>query len=96
MNVVSIDKDDGRSVEHKLNVWKLISREWQLVTEICAAFIETDFDFFPLSINSFDGNTMYLRSEMQESFLSIDLQIGSVVLHSELERSRNGQQLSTT
>ncbi|CAH2045081.1 unnamed protein product [Thlaspi arvense] len=90
MNIISQVKDDG-SVDHKFSVWRLLLKvgEWELVSEM------TGFDYFPLAINPFDGNTVYLWSETQECLASVSLRNGNFELHNELECSSNGQTLSS-
>ncbi|KAJ4888217.1 F-box family protein [Raphanus sativus] len=79
----------SESVYHKLIVWKLMDREWQLVSALMG------FDYLPLAINPFDGNTLYMWRAMQDSLASINLRNGSFELHNELERSRDGRTLSS-
>ncbi|KAF2596902.1 hypothetical protein F2Q68_00011759 [Brassica cretica] len=81
----------SESVHHKLIVWRLMNREWQLVPVLMG------FDYLPLTlgINPFDGNTLYMWSQMQDSLASINLRNGSFELHNELERSKDGQTLSS-
>lgn len=81
----------SESVHHKLVVWRLMNREWQLVSVLMG------FDYLPLTlaINPFDGNTLYMWSQMQDSLASINLRNGSFELHNELERSKDGQTLSS-
>ncbi|CAA7032083.1 unnamed protein product [Microthlaspi erraticum] len=95
MNITSQYKDDG-SLENKLRVWRLKNgSEWQLVSETSPAFIKTGTDYIPLVINPFDANTVYLWSEMDKSLVSLNLRNGNLELHNELERSSNGQTLSS-
>ncbi|CAH2061229.1 unnamed protein product [Thlaspi arvense] len=94
MNIVSED-DGGGVVEHKLSVWRLKNREWELVSEISPSFIETGLDYFPFLVNPFDSDTVYAWSEMYESLASINLSNGESRVHSELERTGNGQALSS-
>lgn len=81
----------SENVHHKLIVWRLMNREWQLVSVLMG------FDYLPLTlaINPFDGNALYMWSQMQDSLASINLGNGSFELHNELERSKDGQTLSS-
>ncbi|CAA7032081.1 unnamed protein product [Microthlaspi erraticum] len=92
MNIFSEHNGDG-SVEHKLSVWRLKSDEWRLVSQISPACIKTRFDYFPLTINPFDANTMYLLSRMHKCLASTNVHKGKFGLHNNLERSSNGRTL---
>ncbi|XP_023638073.1 F-box protein At3g28330 [Capsella rubella] len=86
MNIIKEDKDDG-SVEHKLCVWKLKNEEWQIVSSAC---IKRGVDYFPLVINPFDANIMYLWNEMHKCFVSNNLTKGKFGRHKNLECSSDG------
>lgn len=82
MNIISGAKDGGGDVEHKLSVWRLKNREWQLVSQSSSGFID-----FPVMMKPSDGNTMYMWREMYESLASIKLSNGKSRVHDEVERN---------
>ncbi|CAA7033050.1 unnamed protein product [Microthlaspi erraticum] len=89
MNIISRKKDEG-GVEHKLCVWKLKTLGWQLVSESSRGFLD-----FPVMMNPFDGNTVYLWSPMCESLASFNLRNRKTRIHNEPEeRSRDGETMS--
>ncbi|EFH61891.1 hypothetical protein ARALYDRAFT_319134 [Arabidopsis lyrata subsp. lyrata] len=75
---------------YKLRVWRLKSGEWQLVSEIPSV---TSLDYFPLGINPFHGDIMYMWSKMDRHFSSINLYKGQIGRHNNLERSSHGRTL---
>ncbi|KAJ4902313.1 F-box family protein [Raphanus sativus] len=94
MNIVSQVNDD-RSVDHKLCLWRLKSWEWQLISEVSTSLTETNFDYIPLRINSFDATTAYFLSQKHQCLIAINLRNGECLLHSELERTSGGRILSS-
>lgn len=96
LNIISLPKSDGSlEYEDKLYVRKLISGEWQLVTELSLDFFKSRCDYILLMINPFDVRTVYLWSKKHHSLVSVNLHNGKFVLHSELERSIDGGTLSS-
>ncbi|EFH39088.1 hypothetical protein ARALYDRAFT_920231 [Arabidopsis lyrata subsp. lyrata] len=75
---------------YKLRVWRLKSGEWQLVSEIPSV---TSLEYFPLGINPFHGDIMYMWSKMDRHFSSINLYKGQIGRHNNLERSSHGRTL---
>jgi len=90
MNIVS---DEG--LDAKLCVWRLKSGEWQLVSEISPTFIETPFDYLPLTIDPFDANIAYFWSSKHQTLLFINLLNGNFVIHSELEYTKQNSIISS-
>ncbi|XP_024013939.1 F-box protein At3g28330 [Eutrema salsugineum] len=95
MNIASIYNYDEGAMEHKLKVWRLKIGEWQLVSETSPGLSGNYLDYSPLFVHPFDGNTMYMWSEMYKTLASINLRSGKSTVYNELERSRNGQTLSS-
>ncbi|XP_010430831.1 PREDICTED: F-box protein At3g28330 [Camelina sativa] len=94
MNIIKEDKDDG-SVMNKLCVWRLHSKEWQIVSQISPACMKRGLNYYPLAINPFDANKMYLWSELHKCFVSTtNLNKGKFERHKNLECSSDGHVLS--
>ncbi|XP_024007895.1 F-box protein At3g28330 [Eutrema salsugineum] len=89
--------------EDKLKVWRLKSGEWEHVSQISSVCFKPDFnDIFPLAMNRFDGETLYLSSEnhkrqKRKRLVSTNLyNKGKLGLHNKLERTSDGLTLSFT
>ncbi|KAL9293030.1 unnamed protein product [Arabidopsis thaliana] len=93
MKIINEEKDDG-SLGLKLCVWRLKSGEWEIVSEISPACIKSGLDYFPLAINPFDANKMYLWSEMHKCLVSTSLLKGKFRRHKKLEYSSDGRIMS--
>ncbi|BAB02640.1 unnamed protein product [Arabidopsis thaliana] len=93
MKIINEEKDDG-SLGLKLCVWRLKSGKWEIVSEISPACIKSGLDYFPLAINPFDANKMYLWSEMHKCLVSTSLLKGKFRRHKKLEYSSDGRIMS--
>lgn len=81
-SIVHVDR------EFKLRTWRLEeSWEWQLISDISPV---TTLDYFPLGINPFDANTIYMWNKL---FASTNLYKRQFRLHNNLERTTDGRTL---